>query len=362
MLKVRTYFSLQAKARCAVSFAFLLLLLFASPALSDVLIDEGSFPDASFRRYITGAGFDADGDGTLSNAEAEAVTSINCASMSIRDLTGIAYFPKLKELLCTSNQLTELDLTGNPSLVWLDCSWNQLTKLDVSLNRALESLYCRCNQLTDINVSGLKKLTRLTVTSNLLTELDVSQNPALTSLACGLNQLTNLDVRANTALTSLICFSNRLTELDVSQNLNLTKLGCYGNHLTELNLTCNTALLSEMAMFKPETEAGVVYFGEKYEDGSWWYAFSSDASLSVLPEGTVPSLIPRPSLILPETVTVIESEAFAGIRDTVFRLPASVTFIADDAFDASATLLVPEGSYAETRCRELGLHTVPSEE
>ena len=65
--------------------------------------------------------------------------------------------------------------------------------------------------------------------------------------------------------------------------------------------------------------------------------------------------IPDPELIIPESVTTIESEAFANVVERVFLIPESVESIADDAFDASSIVLVVAGSYAETRCKELGL-------
>ncbi len=52
-----------------------------------------------------------------------------------------------------------------------------------------------------------------------------------------------------------------------------------------------------------------------------------------------------PTLVLPDGLTVIGSEAFTGLpADTVIRIPASVTDITADAFDPKTILLVPAGS------------------
>ena len=64
-------------------------------------------------------------------------------------------------------------------------------------------------------------------------------------------------------------------------------------------------------------------------------------------------------LILPEALTRIESEAFANIQHKIVSIPDSVSFIADDAFDASVLILCSEGSYAHTRCTEIGLSVCP---
>lgn len=63
-----------------VCFAFLLLTLIccAASALADIEISETNFPDANFRKYILDSGFDADGNGTLSDEEIANVTEISC--------------------------------------------------------------------------------------------------------------------------------------------------------------------------------------------------------------------------------------------------------------------------------------------
>ena len=101
---------------------------------------------------------------------------------------------------------------------------------------------------------------------------------------------------------------------------------------------------------------GVLYFGE-YFYGTWRnLCLSIDSATFILPAGTSSKPIPfAASMILPASTTTIQEKAFVGIKDALFLIPAAVTFIADDAFDPSAIVLVDEGSYAEERCRELGL-------
>jgi uncharacterized protein YjdB len=61
---------------------------------------------------------------------------------------------------------------------------------------------------------------------------------------------------------------------------------------------------------------------------------------------------------LPADLKVIEAQAFANIRDTVFYLPAGISDISDSAFDSSAIIVCSVPSYAESRCRELGLPVI----
>jgi len=69
-------------------------------------------------------------------------------------MTGIEKFVNLETLLCYSNQLNNLDISQNSSLISLDCSHNQLTTLDVSRNTTLEGLICSYNRLTSLDVSN----------------------------------------------------------------------------------------------------------------------------------------------------------------------------------------------------------------
>lgn len=64
--------------------------------------------------------------------------------------------------------------------------------------------------------------------------------------------------------------------------------------------------------------------------------------------------IPEADFALPENLLRIEDEAFLGIKDVVIRLPVSVQYISDTAFDPSVTILAPLYSEAYWRCEELG--------
>lgn len=60
---------------------------------------------------------------------------------------------------------------------------------------------------------------------------------------------------------------------------------------------------------------------------------------------------------LPASLTTIEDEAFAGIKDCVVRLPDGVSYVSPSAFDSSVRLLVKAGTSAAEAVKGLG-HTV----
>ncbi len=229
-------------------------------AEENVEINAVNFPDEIFREYVKT--FDKDGSGILEVKEIENVKKVSVADKKIKDLKGIEKFTALTELYCYSNELSSLDVSGNPELEFLNCSSNKLVSLDVSRNQKLAFLYCRYNSIESLDVSRNPELKELYCNNNQLTSLisgnpalreiscqknkfvslDISKNPALTVLICSDNQLVSLDVAQNSQLTYLLCENNQLKKLDVSRNPALTYLHCGGNQLSSLDVSKNTSL------------------------------------------------------------------------------------------------------------------------
>lgn len=191
------------------------------------------------------------------------LTELDCGNNSIQKLD-LRQNPMLITLKCNKNQLTQLDLSKNPDIDYLNCSENPLEQLDVS-HLELEYLYCSHNDLEQLDVKNSKWLKELDCSKNELTKLDVDvthkpnlvrvecQNNKLTSLIlgenqmleklnCANNQLTQLNLNNMSALKELNCANNQLTVLDVSSSPNLTKLWLKNNQLTSLNLDNNLNL------------------------------------------------------------------------------------------------------------------------
>lgn len=61
---------------------------------------------------------------------------------------------------------------------------------------------------------------------------------------------------------------------------------------------------------------------------------------------------------LPASLTTIEDEAFAGIKDCVVRLPDGVSYVSPSAFDSSVRLLVKAGTSAAEAVKDLGLTVI----
>ena len=210
--------------------------------ITDVKINETTFPDSNFRNWVLSQDYGS--DGVLTNEELENVTSLDLSRLEIHDLKGIEYFFALKALNCMTNKLTTLDLSNNIALEKLNCLGNRLTTINLQENKKLRYLSCVSNQLTALDISGCTELDTLACSNNQLTALDVSMNTKLISLECYGNQLSALDLSKNTALRRIHCNDNQLTSLDVSKNTALTMLQCSSNLLTTLDVTKNSAMTS----------------------------------------------------------------------------------------------------------------------
>ncbi|EPD2317612.1 class 1 internalin InlJ [Listeria monocytogenes] len=200
------------------------------------------FPDDNFASEVAAA-FEMQATDTISEEQLATLTSLDCHYSSIADMTGIEKLTGLTKLICTSNNITTLDLSKNTNLTYLECNSNKLTSLDVTPLTKLTYLNCDTNKLTNLDVSQNPLLTYLNCARNTLTEIDVSHNTQLTELDCHLNKkITKLDVTPQTQLTTLDCSFNKITALDVSQNKLLNRLNCDTNNITKLDLNQNIQL------------------------------------------------------------------------------------------------------------------------
>ncbi len=238
--------------------------------------DNVHIVDENFLNGLIEEGVDANGDGLISYAEAEAISYLDFSGSysergNIADMTGIEAFVNLEYLDCSYNKLSALDVSNNTLLTDLDCFANKLSALDVSNNTLLTDLNCGANELTALDITknilltdlgcGVNELTTLDITKNILltdlscpwnelTALDLSLLPDLRDVWCGSNQISSLDVSNYKLLERLRCEKNLLTSLDVSKNSALEGLECGGNLLTSLNLSNNSNLATKYWLSK----------------------------------------------------------------------------------------------------------------
>ena len=209
------------------------------PWTTDVI----SFGDSRFKAYCV-ENFDTDGDGEITEDEANAVTAINASMLNITSLVGIEYFSNLETIDVSYNKLETLDLSHSPKLKTVDVSGNKLQTLGLSGLSALETLDCSNNKLGTLDVSDALALETLNANSNQLGALNISRNKSLKELQCASNNLTALDFKNNTSLETIVCRRNNISQLNLTKLTRLKMLDCGNNNIASLNIYNNTALES----------------------------------------------------------------------------------------------------------------------
>ncbi|MBR5101517.1 MAG: hypothetical protein IK092_00150 [Muribaculaceae bacterium] len=215
------------------------------PAVENIPINESTFPDSAFRKYITDV-VDLNHNGTLSPNERNNVTSMSFranifgsnVSYKVHNIIGASYFPNLKSLLfkTVGHDLLSLDLTGLTNLETLECGNTRLATLDLSPCPNLKVLDCSEGRLTSLDVSPCTKLVTLKCGNLRLGTLDVSYCPDLQTLECSSCDLTSLNITGCTKLTTIDCSKGSLTSLNVSHCPDLGSLNCSNNRITTLNM------------------------------------------------------------------------------------------------------------------------------
>ena len=177
-------------------------------------------PDPAFETKLVQLGIDSDGqvNGQILNTDAATVMTLDVSNSNINDLTGIQAFVNMDTLLCSGNNLAQLDLSSNLLLQKLDCSNNQIATLNITQNTNLMGLWCNSNQLSSIDLSGSSSLGTYVGSNNPMTILDLSVLPStLSVIECGGCNLIHLFMPPDlSGLHFFRCMNNNLSFLDLS--------------------------------------------------------------------------------------------------------------------------------------------------
>ena len=184
---------------------------------------SADFTDPGFEwrvRHIMGL----DRDEPIMLSAAREVTLLNMNSVSIQPFTpirnfdGLEHFYNLRYLVAMSflaQDVTEIDLSGNPNLVNLNLQGAGLRSIDLSNNPNLRELGLASQQ------------------GRHLTELDVSNNPLLIAIQANQNSIASIDLSNNPLLQFLELNQNALTEIDLSGLYYLETLNLSGSNPTQ---------------------------------------------------------------------------------------------------------------------------------
>ena len=147
----------------------------------------------------------------------------------------------LASLICGTNALKQLDLTGLPALESLDCATAEINTIILGGNDKLTSIKADANKLKSINLAGAPNLETVSLTTNSLTEIDLD-GVSCTALGLSGNALTSLDLSKTSNLEWLSVSSNPLTSINLTGCTSLVNFSAKTTKLNEINLTGLTAL------------------------------------------------------------------------------------------------------------------------
>lgn len=203
-----------------------------------------NIPDANFKAALVGnSSINTNGDGEIQVSEAEAITgALDIVNNGISNLIGLEYFINITHLYCQFNNLDSIDISNNPSLIWLDCGFNNINKLDVSTHPNLTALFIGGNNIASLNLSVNIALTKLACFENKISILDLSNNLNLEEISCAHNNMNSIILGSHSKLISLYFNNNNISSIDISNCPSLEKLGCWSNSLDTLNVTHNPKL------------------------------------------------------------------------------------------------------------------------
>ena len=251
-----------------VLFAFLLPLVLPYGVLAaddEVVIDETTFPDESFRSWIL-SDVDKNNDGKLSSEEIEGCQTLDNEISSeciIKDLTGIEHLTNLTDLTLGSLNLKGSLLSQNTKLRAIKLYSCKIDSLELSDFKALDSFYSGgCSfesnvlfeneSLTKIEISGgsmknltvrnCQKLNDLKIEWIKMSKLEISSCPNLKSANCTDGQLNTLKISNCAKLKKVDCQACRILENQNKKLRNLNLKDC--NSLVELY--CNYNQLSTL--------------------------------------------------------------------------------------------------------------------
>lgn len=329
-------------------------------------ITQERFPDAAFRERVCSQ-YDTNSDGWLQVSEMASVDGLDCENLEAVSLKGIEFFPRIVNLWAGFNQLTTLDLSGNPLVRNVQVYQNQLSGNGV--NEFIASLPTLPVPSDMANAQG--SICAIMNTD----ELTESNN-------FGMAQVANANAKG-WAVREYYPLYNSWSLYDGSEFIIFedanTKAYCVEHFDTngdnQLSYAEAAAVRPSQLSFKTDA-GGLVHFDEfQYFTGLTYLPDQCFYSINSLQTITLPNTLKSVSkeafrfcsqlqrVTLQEGIKSIRNDAFHGCTQlTTIQLPASLDSIGQYAFNICRDLASVEyagnsiktvGTYAFQNCNAL---------
>ena len=175
------------------------------------------------------------------------LTTLICGTNALKqlDLTGL---PALESLNCTTADINTIKLGNNTKLKTIKADANKLKSINLAGAPNVETVSLPINSLTEINLDGVA-CTSLDLSNNALTTLDLSKTKGLKYLSVSMNPLVSINLAADSAsqtgclfLETLSAKTTKLGEIDLTGLTALESLDLHAGNLTKVTFGKNSAL------------------------------------------------------------------------------------------------------------------------
>ncbi|MBR5043598.1 MAG: hypothetical protein IKX67_10245 [Bacteroidales bacterium] len=187
----------------------------------------------SFLQYLLRL-HDTDGDGTLGDEEALAITELNIPTDSISTAPELKRLKNLEKLtarphlLGLQSLMKELDISENLKLKELRAPRNDMERIIFPPEGSeLTSIHINYNKLHEIDLRPLKKLYTATVNANGTRYLDISGLDELEGITLEPKPLETI-ILGNAILTNIDLSKSKITTLDLSRCPNMDRCDISG--------------------------------------------------------------------------------------------------------------------------------------
>lgn len=216
------------------------LTLSKQPALQQIFCRDCTFDNIDISNCTALEWLECKG-GKLTNInyskKCKKLSWINCEQNDLETIC-INNLPAFGQLDCyRCKKLKYLDVSNNPSFGFLHCAGCKNLETINFRNTNLKELVCSSCNLSEIDVTDMPELNTLLSAANNLTALNIINCSKLECLSCSENNISQLDVSMCPELKTLECSDNPLTTLDISECLQLERLVCRNCNISTLYMS-----------------------------------------------------------------------------------------------------------------------------
>lgn len=189
--------------------------------LQNINAQNIQFKDENLKFALLELGYDFNKDNEIQISEVDTVTNLRITKRNIKLLEDLVYFKNLKVINAMGNQITNLDVFFDNSVIEeIYIGDNKLgEKLVLKNLKNLKGLYAFRNGIVEIDFTGTDNVKSLYLQGNLFEKIQFKNLTKLYSLQLSENvKLREVDVSCSKELVQLYLTFTRISILDITNN------------------------------------------------------------------------------------------------------------------------------------------------